>query len=81
LPPDRLKRRRASKPVVRGGGSDQPYGTSGKPRVSEFHAHAKGVIGYESNQGFWLVHSNPKFPDNPSKAAYSGESRAEQFLC
>ena len=54
-------------------GSDQPYGVY-ELVGGKYHAHAKGVIGYQDGQGFWLVHSNPHFPDNPSEqgAKYTG---------
>jgi deoxyribonuclease-2 len=54
--------------------NDQPYRLT-KPKVRidpKYHAHAKGVIAFEGDQGFWLVHSNPNFPDNPATSEYTG---------
>lgn len=30
--------------------------------VSQTHAHSKGVVFFDSNQGFWLIHSLPRYP-------------------
>jgi len=63
-------------------GSDQPYGVY-KEVGGKYHAHAKGVIGYQDGQGFWLVHSNPHFPDNPSEqgAKYTGAPPRRSAAC
>jgi len=63
-------------------GSDQPYGVY-ELVGGKYHAHAKGVIGYQDGQGFWLVHSNPHFPDNPSEqgAKYTGASPWRSAAC
>lgn len=31
-----------------------------------------GVIAFDGDQGFWLLHSNPNFPDNPADSKYTG---------
>jgi len=36
---------------------EMPNGTT----VSD-HAHMKGVLGFDSTGGFWLIHSTPRFP-------------------
>ena len=35
-------------------------------------AHAKGVLGFTGLQGFWLIHSMPKFPVSPISGSYEG---------
>merc|ERR1711871_217638 len=52
---------------------------------SSSRGHAKGVLGFDSAGGFWLVHSVPRFPVKP-KVGYSGfpeneEKYAQTFLC
>ena len=47
-------------------------------------AHSKGVVGYDSTGGFWLVHSVPKFPP-PVSESYSypdsGTIYGQSMLC
>ena len=54
--------------------------------VSITSAHAKGVLASDELQGFWLVHSAPKFPTAPSSTAYQGlplpeHKYGQSFLC
>ena len=54
--------------------------------VSITSAHAKGVLASDDSQGFWLVHSAPKFPTPPSLTAYQGlplpeHKYGQSFLC
>ncbi|KAK9842121.1 hypothetical protein WJX84_004894 [Apatococcus fuscideae] len=60
--------------------------TSSGGSTSSTKAHAKGVIGFGPDGGFWLVHSVPKFPDRPSVSDYTGiasgqQINAQSFLC
>jgi hypothetical protein len=32
-----------------------------------------GVLGFQSDGGFYVLHSTPKFPTDPAKDAYGGE--------
>ncbi|CAD5234761.1 unnamed protein product [Bursaphelenchus xylophilus] len=46
-------------------------------------AHAKGVMAFDSTQGFWLIHSAPRFAD-PDKAYYyppTGTKFGQSFFC
>ena len=54
--------------------------------VSITSAHAKGVLASDELQGFWLVHSAPKFPTAPSSTVYQGlplpeHKYGQSFLC
>ena len=47
-------------------------------------AHSKGVVGYDSTGGFWLIHSVPRFPP-PASESYSyprsGTVYGQSMLC
>ena len=62
--------------------TDQPPGVSSDPSSS--YAHSKGVAAWDSNQGFWLVHSIPKFPP-PATSTYAMSDNAyvygQSFIC
>ncbi|CAI9738985.1 plancitoxin-1-like isoform X1 [Octopus vulgaris] len=52
--------------------------------ATESYGHTKGVIAFDKQSGFWLVHSTPKFPDYrhsgyqwPDNGHYFGQT----FLC
>jgi len=51
---------------------------------TESFAHAKGVVAYDSNGGFWLVHSVPKFPpvgSSPFSMPDNSYVYGQSFLC
>lgn len=55
-------------------------------RESTALAHAKGVLTFDENTGFWLIHSVPLFPDPPihtKKYSYprSGRDNGQSALC
>lgn len=53
-------------------------------KESGYLAHAKGVVALDSQSGFWLVHSVPKFPTPPSsKYEYpdTGRDNGQSSLC
>ncbi|XP_046882449.1 deoxyribonuclease-2-alpha isoform X2 [Hypomesus transpacificus] len=47
--------------------------------------HTKGVVLLDKNQGFWLVHSTPRFPPVQKKGPYSypstGVINGQNFIC
>jgi len=44
-------------------------------------AHSKGVILFDGERGFWLVHSFPKWPDFPKYAGLSSNTYGQSFFC
>jgi len=62
--------------------NDQPPGVSSDP--SSDYAHSKGVVAWDSNQGYWLVHSIPQFPP-PATSTYAMPSNSyvygQSFIC
>lgn len=38
----------------------------------DHHANLAGVIGFDAEGGFYLMHSTPNFPDNPADSDYKG---------
>ncbi|EFA84428.1 deoxyribonuclease II [Heterostelium album PN500] len=61
--------------------NDQPP----ESKVSSSYAHSKGVIAFDDTQGFWLIHSTPRFPLDPSKEPYQFPAnerlKGQSFLC
>lgn len=54
-------------------------------KASSTYGHTKGAMGFDSNSGFWLIHSVPRFPDNTA-SSYPGLPANEvkygqSFLC
>ncbi|XP_060074731.1 plancitoxin-1-like [Ylistrum balloti] len=48
------------------------------------HGHTKGVLSFDTQDGFWLVHSTPRFPPNKtSRWAWpeSAKDYGQAFLC
>ncbi|KAL6735641.1 hypothetical protein Aduo_006059 [Ancylostoma duodenale] len=53
-----------------------------KPGANSYTAHSKGVAVFDRNQGFWMVHSVPKFPVEGKYAYPEGQTKfAQSFLC
>ena len=53
-------------------------------RVSYTHGHTKGVISFDMDTGFWLVHSLPRFPNYANSSyefPHSGHTNGQTFLC
>jgi deoxyribonuclease II len=54
-------------------------------KASDYHGHAKGVIFFDSDgNGFWLVHSVPKFPPATSDSYSYPDAESiygQSFLC
>lgn len=48
---------------------------------ADFHAHSKGVLGFQEDGGFYLLHSTPNFPDNPATSEYQGISNCGKTKC
>jgi deoxyribonuclease-2 len=52
--------------------------------TSTSSGHTKGVIAYKRNQGFWLVHSTPRFPPEPPNAFSfpdTGRIYGQSYIC
>ena len=52
--------------------------------TSSVKGHAKGVVAFDGDRGFWLVHSVPKFPPPPGEQysyAENGQTYGQSFLC
>lgn len=52
-------------------------------RSSSARAHAKGVLLFDAKQGFWLIHSLPKYPARRSTGykGLSDDSYGQSFIC
>lgn len=50
--------------------------------VSSSHAHAKGILATDGRQGFWLVHSMPKWPASKSgPGPFDSNRYAQSLMC
>ncbi|EAX97805.1 Deoxyribonuclease II family protein [Trichomonas vaginalis G3] len=63
--------------------SDQP---PNKAKVSDTYAHKKGVLIFDSDNGIYLEHSTPKFPEDPDDSstysfASTGLVYGQSFFC
>ena len=56
------------------GAKEMQFETTCKPLFffMPFFMHA-GVLGFEEDGGFYLLHSTPNFPDVPADDVYHGE--------
>jgi len=52
-------------------------------KTSAARAHAKGVVFFDGTQGFWLIHSLPKYPDRRSTGykGLSDDTYGQSFIC
>lgn len=53
-------------------------------KTSSSYAHAKGVLVFTQNGGFWLVHSVPKFPDSSTTQYSYPDAQSiygQSFIC
>ncbi|XP_003741815.2 plancitoxin-1 [Galendromus occidentalis] len=61
--------------------SDQPP----EPYTGSAKGHTKGVVQFNKDKGFWLVHSVPRFPFNVTSKTYeypeSGRNNGQVFMC
>ncbi|KAL8609598.1 hypothetical protein ACOMHN_023734 [Nucella lapillus] len=58
---------------------EKPSGTT-----SLSHGHTKGTLGFDSQSGFWLIHSAPKFPPKKEQGydwADNASDYGQSFLC
>jgi deoxyribonuclease-2 len=53
--------------------------------TSYSYGHTKGVMGWDNNGGFWLIHSVPKMAEDPSKGSFSypnnGRMYGQSMIC
>ncbi|XP_060756417.1 deoxyribonuclease-2-alpha [Neoarius graeffei] len=66
--------------------NDQP--PQNQPHVDDANrksGHTKGVVLFDSRQGFWLVHSTPNFPPPKTEGKFSypssGINNGQNFIC
>jgi len=63
--------------------NDQPQGDKSSTSSGPNGGHVKGVLAADSDGGFWLVHSVPKFPDlGPPQFTWTASTiYGQSFLC
>lgn len=65
--------------------NDQPPQQNTFEGASGICGHTKGVVVFDKQQGFWLVHSTPHFPPPKSAGQFSypssGISNGQNFIC
>ncbi|GMT04424.1 hypothetical protein PENTCL1PPCAC_26598, partial [Pristionchus entomophagus] len=54
---------------------DAPHTT----KTEGYRGHIKGVIAFDSNNGFWIQHSMPNFPPSPNEEEYSYPETATKY--
>ncbi|KAI5092448.1 deoxyribonuclease-2-alpha precursor [Silurus meridionalis] len=65
--------------------NDQPPEQRGVNGANRSGGHTKGVVLFNSRQGFWLVHSTPHFPPPKTVGKFSypssGINNGQNFIC
>ncbi|KAI2654937.1 Deoxyribonuclease-2-alpha [Labeo rohita] len=65
--------------------NDQPPQQKLSGNASRSCGHTKGVVVFDKQQGFWLVHSTPHFPPPKSEGQFSypssGINNGQNFIC
>ncbi|XP_052002259.1 deoxyribonuclease-2-alpha-like [Xyrauchen texanus] len=65
--------------------NDQPPEQRSLGDVSRTCGHTKGVVVFDKQQGFWLVHSTPHFPPPKTEGQFSypssGIANGQNFIC
>ncbi|XP_051575359.1 deoxyribonuclease-2-alpha-like isoform X2 [Myxocyprinus asiaticus] len=65
--------------------NDQPPEQRSLGDVSRTCGHTKGVVVFDKQQGFWLVHSTPHFPPPKTEGQFSypssGITNGQNFIC
>ncbi|XP_062841226.1 deoxyribonuclease-2-alpha isoform X2 [Trichomycterus rosablanca] len=65
--------------------NDQPPTENHLDDANRSGGHTKGVVLFDSKQGFWLVHSTPHFPPTKDEGSFSypstGFNNGQNFIC
>ncbi|KYQ93158.1 deoxyribonuclease II [Tieghemostelium lacteum] len=65
--------------------SDSEESSDGQGPISSTFAHSKGTLAFKKSNGFWLIHSTPRFPWDPHQSAYifpeNEVNNGQSFLC